>query len=58
MTEATKTTNQTAAADLNEQQLDQMVGAGGMMIERRATADSSDVIVHDIRKQGGDQQTF
>ncbi len=44
MTEVTNT--KTAAADLNEQQLDQMVGAGGMMIERRATADSSDVVVH------------
>ena len=58
MTEVTNT--KTAAADLNEQQLDQVVGAGSIMIERRATADSSDIVVHesDIRKQGGDQQTF
>ena len=58
MTEVTNT--KTAAADLNEQQLDQVVGAGGMMIERRATADSSDAVMHEVtaRKAGGDQQTF
>ena len=45
MTEVTNT--KTAAADLNEQQLDQVVGAGGLMLERRATADSSDAVMHD-----------
>ncbi len=45
MTEVTNT--KTAAADLNEQQLDQVVGAGGLMIERRATAAPSEVVVHE-----------
>jgi hypothetical protein len=42
-------TNNTSntAAELNETQLDQVVGAGGYMPERRATADTSDVVLHD-----------
>jgi hypothetical protein len=52
----------TAAAELDETQLDQAVG-GAIMHDIRAAAPESDVVVHDIvvhevrvRKAGGDQQ--
>jgi hypothetical protein len=53
----TKNSNK-PAAELNETQLDQVVGAGGYMPERRGNAVGSDVVVHDtsIRKAGKEQQ--
>ncbi|WP_353217792.1 hypothetical protein [Sandarakinorhabdus sp.] len=50
-------TNNNTAAELNETQLDQVVGAGGLLIERRGNAVASEIIVHDtsVRKAGGTQ---
>jgi hypothetical protein len=41
------TVTNTNAAELNDTQLDQVVGAGGLMIERRGNAVGSDVVVPD-----------
>ena len=52
----TNNSNNTAV-ELNETQLDEVVGAGGYMPERRGNAVASDIVVHDlhVRKAGGDQ---